>query len=87
MLVLLSANVSLSKGHVNGSLGRIVGFVSMEDDNMPRASTGKPKKDQAKFQGQLIYGDHSRFKQAQIRRFRDALPEASRKWPVVQFKV
>ena len=35
---------------------------------------------------QVIYGDHAQYQAAQIRNFRDSLPEASRKWPVVRFK-
>ena len=53
MLVLLTANVNLSKGLVNGSTGKIVGFVEMKDENMPRAYTGKKSKDNGKYSGQV----------------------------------
>lgn len=85
MLVLLVANIDRRKGLVNGSIGHIVGFVEMKDDNMPMAWTSR-NKDREKYAGQIIYGEHAGYRQHPIWRFRDALPEASRKWPVVQFK-
>ena len=86
MLVLLVANIDRNKGLVNGTIGTIVGFVEMKDDNMPRAYTKSRAKDREKFAGQIIYGDHRHYQVQQIRNFRDRLPETSRKWPVVQFK-
>lgn len=84
MLVLLITNFDRNKGLVNGSVGRIVDFVDMKDENMPRAQGMKKKPGERS--GPVIVGEHGEYQEAQIHLFRARLPPDSRKWPVVQFK-
>lgn len=57
MLVLLIANLDRNSGLVNGSVGKIVGFLEMKDESLPRAQT--TKKPSQKSTGQVIMASRS----------------------------
>ena len=81
MLVILTRN--LSKSLVNGSMGTIVGFLDMKQENMPRAQDGID--DRALHPGQLLMGEHKYYQECRILDFRRQACQPDAKWPLVKF--
>ena len=84
MQVVLLTDVDPANEMQLGAVGKVVDFVDMEDENMPRMRMSDA--DQPVLPGQLLSGAVGHYQAARIQEFRENLPEASRKWPVVQFQ-
>lgn len=85
MLVILTANIARADGLVNGAVGKLIDFVDMTDENMPRADNEAQSAERETFAGQIISGEHAVYQEREVRKFRDLQPKASRKWPIVMF--